>query len=543
MSAVAKSSTNMGQKQAAFQASLEKVRTLRVSPGRRVTVVCGSQRLEVELTGKNMRWLLTAVRKAYTGQGGIAALRSQGREEMLDVLLTMLSRPLSYLRDGDQLIAVVSCPVPSSLSRDHFEFLKVIGKGGSATVLQARKLDTGQLFAVKVLNKRCLQREDKTAQSLTERSILAKMSHPFVVKLHYAFQTDSDLYLVLDFCPGGELFYHLKGLKRLTENQAKFYFGEILLAIEYLHSMNVLYRDLKPENVLLDVDGHVRLTDFGVSKENVSNRTIRSSFCGSPEYMSPEMLSARGHTRTVDFYSLGALLYELLTGLPPFYHPDRATMYRIIQTEEVRFPQYLSSEACNLLARLLDKNPSTRLGSKQGTAEVKSHPWCLQIPWERLLLKAKSPPFTPNLRQSNFDSEYTSLPIVESDYDTPVMEDRGSFTEATIDAFEGWEYPEPEEKPAIRASSSLLDASRSTKGTARDDSNASQLSANRKEPESLADRVRRVQRAQLLGGLSPSLPDPPESSSITHSPKFCGGAEPLEEVTLRPLAFRQRHLK
>lgn len=533
----------MGQKQAAFEASLEKVRTLRVSTGRRVTVVCGAQRVELELTGRNMRWLLTAVRKVYAGEGVIAALRSQGREEMLDVLLTMLSRPLSHLRDGDQLIAVISRPVPPSLSRDHFEFLKVIGKGGSATVLQARKLDTGQLFAVKVLNKRCLQREDKVAQSLTERSILAKMSHPFVVKLHYAFQTDSHLYLVLDFCPGGELFYHLKGLKRLTENQAKFYFGEILLAIEYLHSMDVLYRDLKPENVLLDVDGHVRLTDFGVSKENVSNRAIRSSFCGSPEYMSPEMLGARGHTRAVDFYSLGALLYELLTGLPPFYHPDRATMYRIIQTEEVRFPQYLSSEACDLLSRLLDKNPSTRLGSKHGSVEIKSHPWCLQIPWERLMLKAKSPPFTPNLRQSNFDSEYTSLPIVESEYDTPVMEDRGSFTEATIDTFEGWEYPEPEEKPGIGVSSSLLDASRSTKGTARDDSNASQLSANRKEPESLADRVRRVQRAQLLGALSPegtSLPDFPESSSLTHSPKFCGGAEPPEEVTLRPLSLRQR---
>jgi hypothetical protein len=148
------------------------------------------------------------------------------------------------------------------------------------------------------------------------------------------------------------------------------------------------------------------------------------------------------------------------------------------------------------------------------------------------------------LRQSNFDPEYTSLSIVESEYDTPVMEDRGSFTEAAVDSFEGWEYPEPEDKPEVEASSSLLDASRSTKGTARDDSNASQLStAHRKEPESLADRVRRVQRAQLLGGISPegtSLPDLPESSGVTHSPKFCGGAEPQEEVTLRPLTLRQR---
>lgn len=537
----------MGQKQAAFQASLDKVRSLRATSPRHVFVTCGSQRLRLALTGRNMRWLLTTVRDTYTGAGNIVALRSKGQEEMIDVLLTLLSRPLSFLQEGEELLPVFSSQVTSVLSRDHFQFLKVIGKGGSATVFQTRKIDTGQLFAIKVLNKRFLHREDKTSQGLTERSILAKMSHPFVVKLHYAFQSNSDLYLVLDFCPGGELFYHLKGVKRLTEDQAKFYFGEILLAIEYLHSMDIIYRDLKPENVLLDVDGHVRLTDFGVSKEFVTSHAIRTSFCGSPEYMSPEMLSARGHTRAVDFYSLGALLYELLTGLPPFYHPDRATMYRIIQTEKVRFPGYLTAEACDLLTRLLEKNPRNRLGWELGAEEIKAHPWCRPIPWERLMLKSKSPPFIPNLRESNFDPECTGLPIEESEYDTPVMEDRGSFTEACESRYEGWEFPEPEEKPVpdrCIETSSLLDASRSTKSTTRDDSNLGlETSEVRKEPETLADRVRRIQREQLSGGspASPTsqLPATESMSGDTHSPRFCGSPDPSEEITMRQLPVQQ----
>ena len=141
--------------------------------------------------------------------------------------------------------------------------------------------------------------------------------------MHWAFQSKHYLHLVLDFCPGGELFFHLSRFRRFPENVARFYFAEILLGIEYLHSQKVLYRDLKPENILIDLDGHIKITDFGLSKDNFGSRDRTNSFCGSPEYMSPEMLTSDFHTRMVDFYSLGALLYEMLIGLPPYYSTDR----------------------------------------------------------------------------------------------------------------------------------------------------------------------------------------------------------------------------
>lgn len=247
---------------------------------------------------------------------------------------------------------------------------------------------------------------------------------------------------MLDLCAGGELFYRIEKAGRLGEDQAKFYFAEVLLGLEYLHGLGVVYRDLKPENVLLDVDGHVRLTDFGVSREKVNPAVLQTSFCGSPEYMSPEMLGGHGHTQVVDFYCLGALLYEMLTGLPPFYHPDRARMYRMIQTEEVRIPRYFSTKVKDLILKLLEKEPSLRLGTHRGAQEIKSHPWCINIPWDQFLLKAVTPPFAPSLQHSNFDPCYTSLPLTEEECDTPVAVGREY---SGKDCFQGFEYPEEEE--------------------------------------------------------------------------------------------------
>lgn len=216
---------------------------------------------------------------------------------------------------------------------------------------------------------------------------------------------------MLDFCPGGELFFHLRNLGRLTEDQARFYFAEILLGLEYLHQRDIIYRDLKPENVLLDLDGHIKLTDFGLSKAGVARQGVCYSFCGSPEYMSPEMLRQSGHGRGVDHYSLGALLYEMLTGLPPFYEKNRAAMYEAIQNEPLKLPNFLSKNARALLSGLLAKDPRLRLGSLDGFTEIKNHPWCATINWTRFLHRKKSPPFIPNLRLSNFDPEYTTTEV------------------------------------------------------------------------------------------------------------------------------------
>ena len=187
----------------------------------------------------------------------------------------------------------------------------------------------------------------------------------------------------MDVCTGGELFYHLSKLKRLTEQAAKFYFSEILLGLEHLHSLNIVYRDIKPENILLDIDGHIRIADFGLSKI-IPPRQKSFSFCGSPEYMSPEMLACVGHDSRLDIYCLGALLYEMLTGLPPFYSRDIHQMYEQIMTEQVSLPYEISNRSVigDLISRMMQKDPSKRY---QTLIEVKKHAWLSDIDWTILL--------------------------------------------------------------------------------------------------------------------------------------------------------------
>lgn len=359
-------------------------------------------------------WLLSeTIRK---GAESVVALRTKTESEVLDCWLLRMERTLQPFNHGEELVAVHTCKVytafvQSEVTIDHFLPIKLIGKGGFSRVFEVRKRDTGQLYAAKVMNKAFLLSEEKAAQVLTERRILTCTAHPFLIQLHWAFQTDTELFLVLDFCPGGELFYHLHNLGRLTEEQARFYFAEIVLALDYLHRKNIIYRDLKPENVLLDLDGHVKLTDFGLSKQLISSDSLCFSFCGSPEYMSPEMLRQQGHSQGVDFYSLGALLYEMLTGLPPFYVKNRAEMYQAIQKDALKLPNYLSKPVRSLLAGLLQKDPSVRLGFDRGFEEIKEHAWCKGLNWTRINEKKKPPPFMPNLRISNFDPEYTTSEI------------------------------------------------------------------------------------------------------------------------------------
>lgn len=232
----------------------------------------------------------------------------------------------------------------------------------------------------------------------------------------------------MDFCPGGELFYHLHNLGRLTEEQARFYISEILLGLEYLHSLDILYRDLKPENILLDIDGHVKITDFGLSKENILQGQKSHSFCGSPEYMSPEMLQGLGHGRVLDFYSLGALLYEMLTGLPPFYDSNKSQMYKNILQTPAKLPVFISKEAKDLLEKLLVKNPEERIGFKGGAHEIKSHPWFKNVSWGKVIRKKNIPPYRPNFRHSNFDAEYTNLEVFPEQFQVERVKCNSSFS-------------------------------------------------------------------------------------------------------------------
>merc|ERR1712093_665410 len=222
---------------------------------------------------------------------------------------------------------------------------------------------------MKMLRKENLVKRNQVEHTRAERSVLETATHPFIVNLVYAFQTPRKLYFVLEYCPGGELFFHLSRAGRFSEGRCRFYASEILLAIEYLHRLNIVYRDLKPENVLLDSDGHVKITDFGLSKEGISDNVGAKSMCGTPEYLAPEILDKKGHGKAVDWYSLGALMYEMLTGLPPFYTRDREKLFERIRRGELQYPTYVTPVAKTILQSLLQRDPDRRLGGGPGDAE------------------------------------------------------------------------------------------------------------------------------------------------------------------------------
>jgi serine/threonine protein kinase len=299
---------------------------------------------------------------------------------------------------------------------EDFQIVRVVGVGGSGRVIQARHKPSGQMRAVKVMSKaRLFQQEQRLQRVITEKRILARLRHPFVVSLHWAFQTSTHLFLVLDFCAGGELFFHMLQRGRFEERDAMFYFCEILLGLEYLHSQQVLYRDLKPENCLLDDDGHIRLTDFGLSKDNLTQSALFTSFVGTAGYLSPEMVARQGHGFPLDYYCLGCLLYCLLTGSLPHYEGDyKAMIQRRVKGEPCSFPPWITPDAQRLLNGLLAPDPCERLASTHGAIEVKDMPWLQEVDWTRVYRREPQPcfpnfpPVKPKLDiAANFASEFT----------------------------------------------------------------------------------------------------------------------------------------
>jgi len=284
-------------------------------------------------------------------------------------------------------------------------------------VFLVKEKKTGQMYALKVLRKEYIINKNQVEHTNTERSVLGYVRHPFIVGMYMAFQSKDKLFFVLDFCAGGELFFQLQKLGKFPEDRARFYAAEIILAISYVHSLKIIYRDLKPENVLIDASGHIRLTDFGLSKEGISNSSAGAkSFCGTQEYIAPEILKRQGHGRAVDWWSLGALLYEMLAGLPPFYTQNRDILFENICNSELSYPPSISPNAKGVLRGLLTKDPKKRLGSGPGDAEdIQRHAFFTSIDWEKLLRGEIAPPWKPQIASSTdtsqFDQEFTSMPI------------------------------------------------------------------------------------------------------------------------------------
>jgi serum/glucocorticoid-regulated kinase 2 len=267
--------------------------------------------------------------------------------------------------------------------------------------------------------------------------VLAKIKHPFIVNLKFSFQSPEKLYLVLAFVNGGELFKHLQDEGQFDEDRSRFYSAELLLALEHLHKYNIIYRDLKPENILLDYNGHIALCDFGLCKLHMTDDEKTNTFCGTPEYLAPELLIGEGYTKVVDWWTLGVLLYEMLTGLPPFYSENTNEMYRKILHEELSFPPEVSPVARALLTKLLNKNPEKRMGN-HGAQEIKNDLFFANINWTKLYNREYNPPFRPDVKSatdtSNFDEEFTSLAPTDS-----LVED-SHLTESVQQQFEGFTY-------------------------------------------------------------------------------------------------------
>lgn len=317
---------------------------------------------------------------------------------------------------------------------DDFVAVKVVGKGSYGKVMLVRK--DKEVFAMKMLRKEHLVKRNQVEHTKTERNVLEAVSHPFIVTMHYAFQTPKKLFFVLEFCPGGELFFHLSRAGRFSEGRCRFYASEILEAINYLHRLNIIYRDLKPENILLDGEGHVKLTDFGLSKEGIDDNFSAKSMCGTPEYLAPEILDKRGHGKAVDWYSHGALVFEMLTGLPPHYTRDREQLFERIRSATLTYPAYVSPVAKDMLGQLLARDPKDRLGAGPGDGdEVKVHAWFAGIDWSAILAKKVTPPFKPNIR-SDGEVKYVEEEFLKMGLGTS----EGPASTAEESHFEGFTY-------------------------------------------------------------------------------------------------------
>lgn len=346
-------------------------------------------------------------------------------------------------------------PRPRMLPSD-FDQLKVLGQGTYGKVLLVRERATGRLYAQKQLKKASMiVEEKKILQTKTEKEILESVRHPYIVKLFYAMQDQQKLYLILEYAQGGELFHHLATRAMLTEDVVSFYCAEMVLALVHLHvNVGVVYRDLKPENCLLDADGHLVLTDFGLSKVATDDAGRCKTFLGTPEYMAPEVLKGEDYDYGVDWWSLGAVCYDLLTGSPPYPgNSYKMILNKIKRSKRPDFPFFVSADAQDMMTRLLRKEPKKRLGYRDFEGTIKKHRFFRKIDWKKLEVRDPSivPPIQPLITDpelaENFSDSFTGMVLSPVDPDilnTAIQIPRGKRVDnddqETSQAFKGFSF-------------------------------------------------------------------------------------------------------
>ena len=299
-----------------------------------------------------------------------------------------------------------------------YEPLKLLGRGSFGEVLLVRLKASKKLYAMKILNKNLLKIKGQQAHTMTERNLMVKINSPFIVNIKSAFQDDTKLYIVSEFMQGGDMFYHMHDGQIIIFNneKTKFYIMELVLSLEALHNHKMVYRDLKPENILLDSKGHVKLTDFGLSKILDEGNDKAFTICGTPQYLAPEILLRKGYDKAVDWWSLGCVMYEMLSGKLPYAIKRGAKMSIKIYDQEVQYPNSMNKDAKDFIQKLLTINPSERLGSgPNGIEDIKNHPFFKGINWKDAEMQKIKPPFIPKLKSETdlryFDTMFTEEPI------------------------------------------------------------------------------------------------------------------------------------
>ncbi|CAI4223979.1 unnamed protein product [Auanema sp. JU1783] len=310
-----------------------------------------------------------------------------------------------------------SAPVGNNatLSISDFSFIKVLGKGSFGKVMLAERKGTDEVFAIKILKKDVIVQDDDVECTMCEKRILSLAAkHPFLTALHSSFQTPDRLFFVMEYVNGGDLMFQIQRARKFDESRARFYAAEVTCALQFLHRNEVIYRDLKLDNILLDAEGHCRLADFGMCKEGITKEKLTSTFCGTPDYIAPEILQELEYGVSVDWWALGVLMYEMMAGQPPFEADNEDDLFEAILNDDVLYPVWLSKEAVNILKAFMTKNPSKRLGcvqSQGGEDAIRAHPFFREIDWDALETRQVKPPFKPKIKSkrdvNNFDADFT----------------------------------------------------------------------------------------------------------------------------------------
>jgi serine/threonine protein kinase len=346
-------------------------------------------------------------------RGAKSAIQWQPKRTIADLKRTTRGNERKSTAPVPHCTPLLSVPLPCD-----FQLLSSLGKGSFGQVFLVKALTSNKQYALKAIKKSTITARRLSKYAFTERNVLCRVNSPFIVKVFAAFQSCEDLFLLLEYCPGGDLGQYLAREKRFSEAKTRIYLCELVLALEELHQNHIIYRDLKPDNIVLAADGHLLLTDFGLAKEDIADNHAAQSFCGSMGYIAPEMIKKQGHGRAADWFMLGVLAYEFMTGTLPFYSRDRETLLRNMERGRPSYPARMSSAARSLIARvsprqLLCKEPDMRLGAG-GAEEIKSHQFFAGVDWEVVQGKGLKPPapahFTQFARPIGPDAPNLTLP-------------------------------------------------------------------------------------------------------------------------------------